>query len=139
MQTSTKGHFIKVLLGESKKSKNLRVSALIFPCEMVFIISVVKCIFGYNLLNNWKSVTSCNFLHCACPAQSFALLPEDWPQSFKQYTQNGHFFIIFYTKRYDMAFFKKYFGYFDNLITWVLLPVSSKAMFSLFIQDHIFG
>ena len=36
--------------------------------------------------------------------QSCPLLAEDWPQSFKQYTQNGHFFIIFYTKRYDMAF-----------------------------------
>ena len=36
--------------------------------------------------------------------QSCALLAEDWPQSFEQYTQNGHFFIIFYTKRYDMAF-----------------------------------
>ena len=46
-----------------------------------------------------------NKLEITAPtAQSCALLAEDWPQSFKQYTQNGHFFIIFYTKRYDMAF-----------------------------------
>ena len=37
------------------------------------------------------------------------------------------------------GFLKKYFDYFDYIITWVLLPVSNKAMFSLWIQDHIFG
>ena len=37
------------------------------------------------------------------------------------------------------GFLKNILAYFDYIITWVLLPVSNKATFSLFIQDHIFG
>ena len=37
------------------------------------------------------------------------------------------------------GFLKKYFDHFDYIRTWVLFPVSNKAMFSLWIQDHIFG